>query len=64
MNRPTFVTMSTLAFTVVAYVALTQTAQADGGLALDLREAVPGAVGIGLQPMSLSSAHTGVSTRR
>jgi hypothetical protein len=30
MNRPTFVTMSTLAFTIVAYVALAQAAHADG----------------------------------
>jgi hypothetical protein len=28
MNRPTFVTMSTLVFTLVAYVSLAQAAQA------------------------------------
>ena len=30
MNRPTFVTMSTLVFTIVAYVTLAQAAHAGG----------------------------------
>jgi hypothetical protein len=45
MNRPTFVTMSTLVFTIVAYVALSQTAHAGNNSALaggiDSREVPP-----------------------
>ena len=36
MNRPTFVTMSTLVFTIVAYVTLAQTARADEAAASGL----------------------------
>jgi hypothetical protein len=56
MTRQTFVTMSTLAFTIAAYVALTQTAHADAGVAADPRGVYPEAVGTGLQPLPLSSA--------
>ena len=34
MNRPTFVTMSTLVFTLIAYVTLAQTARAGDEAAL------------------------------
>ena len=32
MSRPTFITLSTLVFTIVAYITLAQTAHADGTL--------------------------------
>ena len=64
MNRPTFVTMSTLAFTIVAYFALTQTALADGLSAHDLGGSAPHVVGTGAHALTLSSAHTGASVRR
>ncbi len=45
MNRPTFVTMSTLAFTIVAYVALAQAAHAGNNVApagaIESREVPP-----------------------
>jgi hypothetical protein len=63
MNRPTFVTMSTLAITLVAYFALTQAAHAD--MTLDLRGWSPETVGTAAQALSLSSDHpTGASLRR
>jgi hypothetical protein len=62
MNRPTFVTMSTLAFTVVAYLALTQTAHADAGL--ESRGWVPNTVDAGRHAPSHSSAHSGAPARR
>jgi hypothetical protein len=62
MNRPTFVTMSTLAATLVAYFALTQTAHADA--AIDPRGLSPEAVGTALRVLPLSSKHSGASLRR
>jgi hypothetical protein len=44
MNRPTFVTMSTLAFTIVAYVALARAAHAGDAVtpgAIESREVPP-----------------------
>ncbi len=64
MNRPTFVTMSTLAFTLVAYVALIQVAQSDAAWALDLRGWAPEAVGTAAPALPLSWNHTGASVRR
>jgi hypothetical protein len=64
MKRPTFITMSTLAFTLVAYVALTQMAQAEAAWALDLRGCAPEAVGTAAPALPLSWNHTGASVRR
>lgn len=64
MNRPNFITMSTLALTVIAYIALTQTAQPDDVFALDLRGSPPEAVGTGFQALPLSWANNGAPTRR
>ena len=64
MNRPTFVTMSTLALTLVAYCALTQVAHADDGWGLDLRGWAPEAVGTAARALPLWWNHTGASLRR
>jgi hypothetical protein len=45
MNRPTFITMSTLIFTIVAYVALAQTSPVDTATAA----AKPNGAGLALE---------------
>jgi len=64
MKRPTFVTMSTLVFTIVAYCALTQAAHADADVALDLRGWSAEAAGIASHALPLSSQRSGASMRR
>ena len=64
MKRPIFVTMSTLAATLVAYFALIQTAHADDAFAIDPRGWSPEAVGTALHGLPLSSKHIGASVRR
>jgi hypothetical protein len=63
MKRPIFVTMSTLAFTLVAYVALIQVGPGDAA-ALDLRGWAPEAVGTAAPALPLWWNHTGASVRR
>lgn len=65
MNRPTFITMSTLIFTIVAYFAVAQAAESGDAFTLDPRGLAPKAVGTGFGPLQLSSIDkTGAPSRR